>query len=493
MAGPFVEERDFYWSLLNLGQVEDLEGLLEQSLELILKVVGARRGFIELQHPRLPRVWSRSTAFANHEVDRVRQTLSSGIIGEAIRSGETVQTASAVADPRFSNRASVRENQIEAAICSPIGATPPTGVIYVQGRVERGPFQPGDVKRVELFARHLAPYADRLLQRRGTQHDPTERYRRLLQCESLVGESEALADLLEQLSLVAPIDLSVLLQGPTGAGKTEVARVLHASSRRKGMFVELNCAALPAELLESELFGAEKGAHSTAMQRVVGKVEAARGGTLFLDEVAELPLTSQAKLLQFLQSGSYWPLGSASPRTSDARVVAATNVDLAEAVERKTFRADLYYRLNVYTIDVPGLDQRPEDVLVLAQHFLKKICLRHGFPTMFFLPAARHRLTAMTFRGNIRELAHVVERAVVRAAGEGTTEVGSRHFGASRRRNTPPPTRTYAEHLAAFQRSLLEATLEEVQGNVSEAARRLDITRSHFYTLMRAHGVDPRR
>jgi Nif-specific regulatory protein len=491
--GEEPDERDFYWALLNLGQVSDLERLLEQSLQLILRVVGAQRGFIEVRQPGVECVWSRSTALATHELDAVRHTLSQGIIAEALASGETVRTASAMADPRFSSRASVQQNQIEAAVCAPIGATPAVGVVYLQGRMEPGPFPSADVDRVELFARHLTPYADRLLVREQTRVDPTARYRRLLHCEGLVGRSAALAEMLRQLSMVASLDLAVLLLGPTGAGKSEVARVLHASSGRKGAFVELNCAALPAELLESELFGAERGAHSTATTKVMGKVEAARGGTLFLDEVAELPMASQAKLLHLLQSGRYYSLGSVDEKRSDARIVAATNVDLAAAVEAKTFRSDLYYRLNVYTIPIPGLDQRPEDVLPMAEHFLALAAERYGFPPMYLLPGARHRLASMRFPGHVRELMHTVERAAVRASGDGTLEVGARHLGEARVEAAAPAVRTYQEHLAAFQRNLLEVTLEEVGGNVSAAARRLDLTRSHFYSLMRLHGVRPRR
>lgn len=487
-------ERDFYWSLLNLGQVGDLERLLEQSLSLILKVVGARRGFIEVRQPGFNMGWARSTALAEHELDAVRQTLSAGIIAEALASGETIRTASAMTDPRFSSRASVQQNQIEAAVCAPIGQGPAVGVVYIQGRVEPGPFPEETIRRVELFARHLTPYADRLMQHKQNRPDPTLRFRRLLECDGMVGRSPALADLLQQLSMVAGLDLAVLLLGPTGAGKTEVARVLHASSRRRGPFVELNCAALPAELLESELFGAEKGAHSTATTSVMGKVEAARGGTLFLDEVGELTLPAQAKLLQLLQSGKYYSLGSTTERVSTARVVAATNVDLEKAVAERTFRSDLYYRLNVYTIRIPGLDERAEDVLLLAEAFLDRTTERYGFPPMYFLPAARHRLAATRFPGHIRELMHTVERAAVRASGDGTVEIGARHLGDFKGVSRPvAPVQTYAEHLAAFQRNLLEVSLEEAGGNVSAAARRLDITRSHFYSLMKLHGVVPRR
>ncbi len=493
MKSP-VSEREFFWALLNLGQVNDLEGLLEQSLDLILGVVGAHRGYIELRHPELPNTWCRSTALAAHEVSAVQHSISSGIIGEALASGETIHTASAIADPRFASRVSVQQHQIEAAICAPIGRGATVGVVYVQGRVAKGPFTDEDVQRVELFARHLAPYADRLLERIRSRHDPTSRYRRLLRAESLIGRSAALADLLEQLSLVAPLDLSVLLIGPTGSGKTEVARVIHESSGRKGRFVELNCAALPSELVESELFGAEKGAHSTATSRVMGKVEAARGGTLFLDEVGELPLTSQAKLLQFLQSGAYWPLGSSRPRRSDARVIAATNVDLERAVDERRFRSDLYYRLNVFTVCIPGLDERRDDILPLAEYFLDRVCARHDFPAMYLLPSAKHKLQSMSFPGNIRELLHTVERAAIRAAAEPTLEIGARHLVPHGARSSHHrPIRTYAEHLAAFQRSLLESTLEQTNGNVSAAARLLDITRSHFYTLMRTHNIEPRR
>lgn len=493
--GPHIQERDFYWALLNLGLVDDLSGLLEEALVLILQVVGAQRGYIEVRDPFGNHSWSRSTALDDRGVDLVRQSLSSGIMGEALSSGETIQTASAVTDPRFSNRDSVQQHHIEAALCAPIGLDSPVGVVYLQGRRAPGPFERRDVERIELFARHLAPYADRLVRQEAESVDPTRQWRDRLEADELVGSSQALASLLQELVMVAPLDLSVLLHGPTGCGKTSVARVIHASSARAGRdFVEINCAAIPGELVESELFGAERGAHSTATQRVMGKVEAAHGGTLFLDEVAELPMASQAKLLQFLQSGQYYPLGSPTPKRSNARIIAATNRDLIEAVAAREFRADLFYRLNVFSIRVPGLDERRSDRIVLARYFLTEMVQRHGLPNLIFSPSGRHAIQVADLPGHVRELANIIERGAVVAAGQGCFQVSKRHLFPMRRTavDTDEPV-TYTQHLRAFQHDLLESTLEDCGGNVSEAARRLDITRSHFYSLMGLLDLKPKR
>jgi Nif-specific regulatory protein len=492
-----IPEREFFWALLNLGLAEDLTGLLQKALDLVVEVAGARRGYLEVTDPFGNHVWSRSTALDESELDQVRRSLSDGIIQEALSSGETIQTASARTDPRFSQRDSVQQHDIEAAVCAPVvaaGRERPVGVVYLQGRDQPGPFSRDDVERIELFARHLAPHADRLVRQEPEASDPTRKWRQRLEADALVGSSVALARLLEDIAMVAPLDLAVLLGGPTGCGKTTVARVIHDSSPRcSEAFVELNCAAIPTELLESELFGAERGAHSTATQRVIGKVQAAHGGTLFLDEVGELPLAAQAKLLQFIQSGQYWPLGSSSPSRSDARIIAATNQDLEAGIEQRTFRADLYYRLNVFAIEVPGLDERASDRLPLARYFLSQATARHGLPELALTPSARHALQSVELPGHIRELANLVERGAVLAAGQGAFQVARRHLFPMRRSTREAQPVTYSEHLQTFQRALLETTLEEHDGNVSAAARHLELTRSHFYNLMKQLGITPRR
>src|SRR6185436_6860984 len=209
---------------------------------------------------------------------------------------------------------------------------------------------------------------DRRKQERDTDH--TREARKKLDASDVVGKSESIAALLREVALVAPLDVSVLLTGDTGTGKGLLGRVIHINSpRRSHPLVELNCATIPEPLMESELFGAMPGAHSTASHRMEGKIAAAENGTLVLDEITELSVTAQAKLLQLLQTKEYYPLGASRPRSADIRLVAATNVDLKAAVEQKRLREDLFYRLQVLPIRVPTLAERRDDVELLARHF----------------------------------------------------------------------------------------------------------------------------
>ena len=321
----------------------------------------------------------------------------------------------------------------------------------------------------------------------GEKRDPTHRFRSTLRADDLIGRSPPMIELLRQLSLLAPLDVSVLLTGPSGTGKTHVARVMHASSPRAaaGNFVELSCANLPDNLVESELFGAAPGAHSTAVKAVEGKVFAARGGTLLFDEIAELSLPAQAKLLQLLQSREYYPLGASRPRAADVRVIAATNCDLKARVARREFREDLYYRLHVVPIRVPSLAERRDDIPELAQHFCARACVRHRLRPLRLSQWTLATAQAASWPGNIRELANAIEAAVIRAAGEDAREVETRHLLPDRedRYESAAPL-NYREALRRFQTQLVRGTLEDSNWNVAEAARRLALTRAHIYNLM---------
>jgi transcriptional regulator with GAF, ATPase, and Fis domain len=216
--------------------------------------------------------------------------------------------------------------------------------------------------------------------------------------------------------LVATRDTAVLIVGATGTGKELVARGIHDVSRRnRAPFVVVNCAAIPESLLEAELFGFTRGAFTGAFQARLGRIHAAHGGTLLLDEIGELPLSMQAKLLRFVQEGEVQRLGSADLFRVDARLIAATNVDLLQRVKEKQFREDLYYRLAVFPLDVPPLRQRTEDILPLAQNFLTSLCRQSGSAEKFFSPDAIQVLRKNPWPGNVRELQHWIERAFVLA------------------------------------------------------------------------------
>ncbi|MEZ4310531.1 MAG: sigma-54-dependent Fis family transcriptional regulator [Polyangiaceae bacterium] len=504
-------ERDLLRKLVELGDKDEIEPFLEEALSLVVDITGAKRAYLEIRDNGADPAHSEpavNTAFwlargcSEEDVAAVRAQFSSGVIAHALAAGQTIATSNALLDPRFRTRGSVRANRLEAIVCAPIGASPPLGVVYLQDRGEPGPFSDEDRAHVELIARRVAPSpiasSSAAGRRRRGPNKPSPREAR---ASSIVGRSLAVARLLQELVLVAPLDISVLLTGPTGSGKTAVARIVHENSPRADRpFVEINCGALPDSLLESELFGALPGAHSTAGRRVQGKVEAAHGGTLFLDEIGELSPAAQVKLLQLLQSKEYYPLGASRASTADVRILAATNADLRAAVAKKTFREDLFYRLQVLPIRVPSLAERREDIPELAAHFCKRAVDTHRLPALRLSPGALHALENAEWPGNVRELAHVVEAATIRAAAEGVLHIERKHLfpdTAAAPEGDPdspadfpvPAEMTLQAATRWFQSRLVRRVLEDTGWNVTEAASRLDVARSHVYNLIRAFGL----
>jgi len=487
-----------------------MERFLEDALGLVVEIAGARRAYLEIRDERgeaTEPFWI-AHGCSDEELAAVRAAFSGGVIARAIASGQTIVETSALNHPEWGRRGSVRANRIEAILCAPIGADPPLGVVYLQDRIEPGPFDENDVAHVEMFARHVATFADRLLLRRRSAEsaNPTLPLRKKLHAVGLVGRSAALARLLQQISLAAPLDVSVLLTGACGSGKTAVARVLHDNSPRASRsFVEINCGALPENLIESELFGAVAGAHSAANKKMQGKVEAAQGGTLFLDEIAELSPSAQVKLFQLLQSREFFPLGSSRPLTADVRIVAATNIDLRAAVAKKAFREELFFRLQVLPIRVPSLAERREDVKDLADYFCEQVVRKHNLPQVKLSVGALRAVENAEWPGNVRELAHAVEAAAIRAAAEGVLRIEQRHFfpddghpsGDSEDRTSGAfpvgPRATLQTATRAFQTAFVRDLLEEVGWNITEAATRLDVARSHVYNLVRAFGLERRK
>ena len=232
--------------------------------------------------------------------------------------------------------------------------------------------------------------------------------------QKMIGESEPMQHIRDMVSKVAPTDARVLIVGPNGSGKELVARSLYEQSSRSGMpYIEVNCAAIPSELIESELFGHEKGSFTSAIKQHKGKFEQADGGTLFLDEIGDMSLAAQAKVLRVLQEKKFSRVGSDKDIIVDVRVIAATNKDLRKEIEKGTFREDLYHRLSVIVITVPSLDERKDDIPLLVDYFMRQVSTESGMPVREFTPEAIKLLQAKTWPGNIRELSNVVERLMI--------------------------------------------------------------------------------
>ncbi len=321
------------------------------------------------------------------------------------------------------------------------------------------------------------------VRRLAAQRAAEERNQRLVErlVPDLVAESPAMKAAVAAARQVAGTDATVLLLGESGTGKSRLASLIHYQSRRAaGPMVEVHCAALPETLLEAELFGHEKGAFTGAQQRRQGHLAAADGGTLFLDEIGEITPATQVKLLRFLQDRTFVALGSSDPRAVDARVVAATNRDLAAAVKGGAFREDFYYRLNVFTIVVPPLRERREDVLPLAERLLAA----RGLPASKLGEAARRRLLEHPWPGNVRELENALERALILC---GEAPVGPQHLtapGAAARGSRAAEVLGEGFDLDAFERDLIYAALERAGGNKTVAARLLGITRRRLYSRL---------
>lgn len=296
----------------------------------------------------------------------------------------------------------------------------------------------------------------------------------------IVAQSAAMREVIRLAVKVAGTDANVLVTGESGAGKDALALFIHTRSKRAAQsFVKIDCAALPSELLEAELFGYERGAFTGAVEAKPGRLEAAHKGTLVLDEIAHLSTDAQAKLLRVIERREFERLGGRRTIKVDARLIALTNVDLDEAVRRRAFRDDLFYRLNVVRIQVPSLKERLEDVPQLAHWFVQSFAAKHGRPLQGIAPASMRLLEAYEFPGNVRELANVIERAVIVSNGARIEEVDLpetlRASVAMQKRGQRRLT------LAELEADYINEILEAVNGNKSEAARILGISRKNLY------------
>jgi two-component system nitrogen regulation response regulator NtrX len=341
------------------------------------------------------------------------------------------------------------------------------------------------VVRNALRQRHLEAENKALRERVDARH-------------TMVGESAAMTVLRAQVAMAAPTNGRVLIYGENGTGKELVARKIHALSRRRtGPFVEVNCAAIPEELIESELFGHVRGAFTGAVSDRRGKFELAHGGTIFLDEIADMSLKTQAKVLRVLQEQVMEPVGGSNRIKVDARVLAATNKDLPQEIRANRFREDLYFRLNVVPMSVPPLRARADDIPRLAEHFMATFASEYGRRSKTFEPDAMAALQGYDWPGNVRELRNLVERLMIMVPGDRITGRDVAFLG------TPPPAAIEREALPEltslhearerFERDYILRALAIQRGNMSRTAEMLGVERSNLYRKMRGFGLTPAR
>jgi two-component system nitrogen regulation response regulator NtrX len=335
-----------------------------------------------------------------------------------------------------------------------------------------------------LRLRHLEEENRELKRRLGKHH--------------IVWASPAMREVMAQVEHVAASETRVCIRGETGTGKELIARTLHEKSgRHDGPFISLNCAAVPSELMESELFGHEKGSFTGAAARHIGKFEQAHGGTLFLDEIGDMATAMQAKLLRVLEEGEIERVGGEKPLAVDVRVVVATHRNLEEQVKQGTFREDLYHRVNVFPVKLPPLRERREDIRVLAEHFVRQLAEQNNWRPKDFSPEAIAELERYAWPGNVRELRNVIERVLLIVPGEivdaatvaralPQTSVGDSHVSAAL------ASGTLAERVEAFERETLLEELKKHRNHVTNTAKALGLERSHLYKKCQHLGIDLR-
>ncbi|MGB0885361.1 MAG: sigma-54-dependent transcriptional regulator [Chitinophagales bacterium] len=318
--------------------------------------------------------------------------------------------------------------------------------------------------------------------------------RKVTKTRDIVGKSPAIKKILDTIERVAPTDARVLVTGENGTGKELVARWIHEkSNRNKGKLIEVNCAAIPSELIESELFGHEKGAFTSAIKQRIGKFEQANGGTLFLDEIGDMSLSAQAKVLRALQESKITRVGGDKEIKVDVRIVAATNKDLLEEIDNHRFRMDLYHRLGVILVHVPSLNERKSDIPLLAEKFVVDICQDYGMPIKKLTPKAVEALKAIQYNGNIRELKNIIERLVILSPEKITDEEVLAYVSNAQAKGSTTKLfdefdkfQDFKEHIESL---FIEDKLKKNNWNVSKTAEVLDIQRSHLYNKIEKYSL----
>ncbi|MDR1545502.1 MAG: sigma 54-interacting transcriptional regulator [Deltaproteobacteria bacterium] len=483
------------------GAASELGDHLEEALALMAKYAGMMRGAFYMINPGGEIVMEAAYGLNSSERKRARYRLGEGVIGRVTETGQPMVVPNVSQEPLFLNRTKARDLKKEdvAFICVPIILDGrPIGAISADRLFADG-------VRLEEDMRLLTVLASLIARAVGVRRDFSARHEAMLEenrrlqailnqnfkLGQLVGQSKALRNILEEVAQVAATNVTVLIRGESGTGKEMIAGLIHSNSLRAGQpFIKVNCAALPEGLVESELFGHERGAFTGAVSGRKGRFEMAHGGTLFLDEVGDMSLATQAKLLRVLQEKEFERVGGGDTIKVDVRLLAATNRDLEKMAEEGRFRMDLYYRLSVFPLSLPPLRKRVEDVMELAENFARKFSADPDKPARISAEACR-LLRAYEWPGNIRELENVIERAMVLCGPEGGIEARHLPSWLQGRQDEKEP-KTLDEAVAALERRLINEALEATGGHVTQAAARLGLTERKMSLRMEKYDIDYR-
>lgn len=476
----------------------DMEPLLTEMAEAAARLLAADRASIFLWDKPNRKLVGRPALGVDGNELRIADDL--GLVGRVVRSGKPDRANIAVDAAAIDRRIDgLLGYQTRTLLCVPLRSADGEifGAFELINKIS-GSFTDDDEEGLIELAAQAALTLEAAQDRRQLLADNRQITEQAAQGVKLIGDCPKIEALRSIIRRVAGTELAVLVLGENGAGKEIVAQSIHyLSNRRDKPFIAVNCASIPDALAESELFGHEKGAFTDAQSARQGKFELAAQGTLFLDEIGDLSLAGQAKLLRVLEEKTLVRVGGSTPIHTDARLIAATNQNLAEMVRQKRFREDLYFRLNVVTVELPPLRERGEDVLLLADHFLQEFCRKAHRRLLRFSSSARRRLENHAWPGNVRELRNLMERLAFLFPGE-TVEADDLTFTLSPRLDvktagTAAATdidRPLAEATADFQIEYIEAAISAAGGNVSQAAAKLGLHRSNLYRKMRQLGMD---
>jgi transcriptional regulator with GAF, ATPase, and Fis domain len=471
-----------------ISSVQDIEELQEKLLTSLADVMPAEHAAILFVGEDGPESessngWSRSQGMGT----TVKPSRT--IVKQVVDTRKALLAQGFLSGP-LSGVESIAASKVRSVLCVPIQILGKIlGVVYMGTSHSEAPFDDDHLQFLTAVASIAAVAINNVRQMEFLKGENQRLSKEIELNHNMVGESNAMRHVYQIVAKVAPANSTVLINGESGTGKELVARAIHANSPRADKpFIAINCAAIPETLLESELFGSEKGAYTGAPQRR-GKLEIAEGGTILLDEIGELPLALQAKLLRVLQERVFERLGGTRPIPVNVRWLAATNRDLKQAIQDRTFREDLYFRLQVITIRLPALRERREDIPLLCGYFAHKYSKLCGRPVKGISPEAKARLVHYDWPGNVRELENTMERAIVMGAGD---YVLPEDLSENLIESEPPPgvdTAEYHQLVKEAKQRIVRSALDRHSGNVSEAAKQLGIHPNNLHRLIRNLGI----